>query len=207
MTTNFVKALAAAAAIALPMSADALSIEIDAGGTTASTSGMGGASFIDSNLNGWNLNISASAFSNGGSEQLSSNAISAVGVGTLTVTTTETFTFGNDGDVLTLAGLASVSNAASSITVEHFVDVDGSGFVQAGADLVFASVTGSAATAGYGVVDGSFDLQTVITIVTDAADTTANVNADIVASVPVPAAGLMLLAGLGGLGAMRRRKS
>ena len=52
----------------------------------------------------------------------------------------------------------------------------------------------------------SFDLKGVFTIVTGNGDQTANVNSTLVAAVPLPAGGPLLLTALGGMGIARRRK-
>ncbi len=208
------KSLGLAAVVAIvPSLSSALTLTIDdlgtagvdqtvVGASTANFSGMAG---------GFSVAIASGNISSTGSTYtLNTSSIQTSGVGTLQIAAEQLGLTGFNGPVLDLAGSGSVTDIGVSVTVEHFINTGG-GYQMVGDVLNFAGgqmgpVNMSDITYDSVAMPASFDLKSVFTIVTDSSDMSANVNSTLVASVPVPAAGLLLLTALGGMGIARRRK-
>ena len=211
---NKLKLLGLAAAVAIvPSLSNALTLTIDdaatvgvdhtvIGATVANFSGAAG---------GFNVAIaSGSITSDPSSYTLNTTSIQARGVGTLMIMAEQTGLTGFPQPFLNLAGTGSVTDHGTTILVEHLIDLGG-GYQTVGSVLQFLNGTPgpvalSASTTDVVAGVASFALKTIITVTTAANDQTANVNATLVASVPVPAAGLLLLTALGGAGFVARRR-
>ena len=205
----------AASVVLAPISSNAVTLELDdlsTVGVDATKVGLTTASFlsaVDGMVGGFNVDIASSTItSTSNNHTLNTTSIQTAGLGALRITATETGLTSFNGN----AGLwasGTVSDAASSIKVSHFIDIgDGAGFTLIGSLLDLGSSVASLTTSDSrtGIV-GTFDLKTVIDIVTVAGDEIANVNATVVAAVPLPAGMLLLLTGLGGIALVGRRRA
>lgn len=211
---NRIKILGLAAAAALvPSLSSALTLTIDDLGTAGVDQTVIGAS--TANFSGtagaFGVAIASGNISSfGNSYILNTSSIQTSGIGTLQISAEQTGLAGFSAPVLNLAGSGTVSDIGLSVTVEHFINT-GSGYQTIGNALNFVGGTPGPVNLGDITYDNVamsslFDLKSVFTIVTDASDPIANVNSTLVASVPLPAGGILLLTALGGMGIARRRK-
>lgn len=206
----------AAAMVFAPLTANAITLELDdlaTVGVDATKVGAGVAvyqSAVDGAVGAFTVDIASSTItSTSGQHTLNTTSIQSAGVGDLRITATETGLTSFGSSSVGLWGSGTVSDAASSIKVSHFIDIgDGAGFTLVGSLLDLGSTVASLTTtdSALGIVGGMFDLKTVIDIVTVAADPIANVNATLVATVPLPAGLLLLLTGIGGIALVGRRQ-
>ncbi len=209
-----IKFVGLAAAIALaPTLSSALTLTIDDLGTAGVDQTVVGASTANfsGTAGGFDVAIASGNISSTGSAYtLNTSSIQTSGVGTLQISAEQLGLTGFSAPVLNLAGSATVSDIGVSVTVEHFINTGG-GYQLVGDALNFAGGTPGPVNLSDITFDGvamspTFDMMSVFTIVTDSSDMTANVNSTLVASVPLPAGGLLLLTALGGMGIARRRK-
>ncbi|MFK7751205.1 MAG: VPLPA-CTERM sorting domain-containing protein [Sedimentitalea sp.] len=212
---NKLKLMGLAAAVAIvPTFSSALTLTVDdlgtagvdsttVGGTLASTFGTVG---------GFEVAIaSGSISSTADSYTLNTTSIQVAGTGTLQISAEQTGLTGFPQPFLNLTGSGSVTDHGTTVTVEHMIDLGG-GYQTVGSVLSFVGGTPGPVNLSditNDTVAGTptFDLKTVITVTTASNDQTANVNATLVASVPLPAGGLLLLTALGGVAVARRRKA
>jgi len=212
---NKLKVLGLAAAVAIvPAMSSALTLTVDDLGTAGVDSTTVGASSASATgtVGGFEVAIaSGSITATADSYTLNTTSIQVSGTGTLQIMAEQTGLTGFPQPFLNLTGSGSVTDHGTTVTVEHMINLGG-GYQTVGSVLSFLGGTPGPVNLSditQDTVAGApaFDLKTVITVTTGSSDQTANVNATLVASVPVPAAGLLLLTALGGVAAARRRKS
>jgi hypothetical protein len=196
----------AAAAIAVAASgANAAVINIDVNGTQSNGN-------IDSFLgtvNGYGLAVTTTSLEDASSAFLSSTVISISTTSTGTVMVEVMDDFSIKAGPTKFDTFASVSQPAESgsVDVAHYVSFDGGITETQLADFDFGSSAGAFSDGAGLASDGTFRLRSLYTIVTGATRDLVNVNGDINAQVvPVPAAGFLLVGGLGALAAVKRRK-
>jgi len=213
VSKSAVGALAVGALVALaPASAKAVTLNIEDkdSGVTATVSD-GATAIFSGSVGAFDISVASAGISSQADEhRLQTTSIETDGVGWLQITATETDLTDFGASSLNLFGTGSTSDIGHRVRVRHFVDTGG-GFVQIGdhinlwksdGDVQGGSVGQSFATGP----DGILALRTIFDIINTEGNTSSNINATLVAAVPLPAAGLLLLGGLGGLVAMRRKR-
>jgi len=214
-------ALAIGAGVVLaPVSAEALTLKIEDttdGGTGASIRrdnpefvsfrGDVGAFFVDT--------ATGTFGSQGNQHVLRSSSIETAGVGNLQITVTQ----GNLTDFgaasVNAVGTGSIADIGYRVIVRHFVDTgsgwqklgDNINFLQAGGDSQSETLTQNFVTGEGGTLEGrTLALRTVFDIESRVNAETSQITSKLVAAVPLPAGGLLLLTALGGVAALRRKR-
>jgi hypothetical protein len=218
--------IAAAIAVALPVSAGAVTLRIVDQNTGAKQSVQAaGTVAFDGTVGNFQLTAASGGITlDPNSYTLDSTAVTASGAGHLRITVIQGGLSDFAGLLTRLEGTAAIADATQKIKVKHLFKADG-GWVNVGNALNFYDAGGDeqskTAFATLPSEGAKFKLRTVINIFGSGGDGAANVSTSLMASapissfappvpsVPVPAAGLLLLGALGGLGmaARRRRKT